>query len=111
MNGMNVQVQVIRLRMELDTGSAVTVIQHKLYEQLFTHVPLNKTNLRLQTYTKEKISPGGVLSVKVKLNHPFNSNLKLYEIERGSAPLFGRDIHLKEVSRIIPRRSRFAEGY
>ena len=53
------------LTMELDTGSAVSIISFDLYQQKFNRLPLHKTGLSLKTYTGENIMPVGVLKVPV----------------------------------------------
>ena len=53
------------LKMELDTGSAVSIISFDLYQQKFNRLPLHKTGLSLKTYTGENIMPVGVLKVPV----------------------------------------------
>ena len=49
-DAMYVQLQVegIHLNMELDTGASVSVIGGQQYKELLPHVPLRKTQLRLQ---------------------------------------------------------------
>ena len=53
------------LKMELCTGSAVTIISFDLYQQKFNNNPLHKTGFFLKTYTEENITPVGVLKVNV----------------------------------------------
>ena len=52
--------------MELDTGSAVSIIPHDLYEEKFNDKPLHKTELMLQTYTGESIVLLGVLKANIE---------------------------------------------
>ena len=47
------------LKMELDTGSAVSIITHQLYMKKFNEILLQKTELLLKTYTGENITPVG----------------------------------------------------
>jgi len=47
------------IKMELDTGSAVSVLLYKQYEECFGHVKLTKSDITLKTYTGEKITPKG----------------------------------------------------
>lgn len=72
--------------MELDTGSAVTLIS----KEKFSTVKLEDTNMRLRTYTGENIKPLGVLTVTVKINSQMQK-LSLVVVDRGNTPLFGRD--------------------
>ena len=52
------------LKMELDTGSAVSIIQQDSCREKFNDKPLHKTELMLKTYTGETIIPVGVLEAK-----------------------------------------------
>ena len=49
------------LKMELDTGSAVTVVSFDLYQQKCNINALHKTGLLLKTYTGEIITPVEIL--------------------------------------------------
>ena len=51
------QVSGIHLKMELDTGSAISVISNADYKRLFPDLPLLKTSVRLKTYTGEQGAP------------------------------------------------------
>ena len=53
------------LKMELDSGSAVSIISFDPYRQKFNRLPLHKTGLSLKTYTGKNIMPVGVLKVPV----------------------------------------------
>lgn len=53
------QVAGVRLKMELDTGSALTVISVHDYKQLFSHIPLKRPKLLLKTYTGQSVHPKG----------------------------------------------------
>ncbi|XP_021359256.1 uncharacterized protein K02A2.6-like [Mizuhopecten yessoensis] len=76
--------------MELDTGSAVSVISKKDFEKYFGRKELTPTSVKLKTYSGEVINPLGVIDVNVGMNQQ-RSNLPLYVIEKGGPPLFGRD--------------------
>ena len=54
------------LKMELDTGSAVSIMPRDLYKEKFNDKPLYKTELVLKTYTGETIVPLGVLKANVE---------------------------------------------
>jgi len=83
-------VEGIPVKMELDTGSAVTIISKEDYEEKFNTLKLQATDMRLRTYTGEKIKPLGVLRVTVEINNQ-REKLSLVVVDRGSTPLFGRD--------------------
>ena len=55
-----------QLKMELDTGSAVSIITHELYMKTFNEIPLQKTELLLKTYTGQNIISVGVLKANVE---------------------------------------------
>ena len=52
--------------MELDTGSAVSLITHELYMKKFNEIPLRKAELVLKPYTGENITPVGMLKANVE---------------------------------------------
>ena len=51
--------------MELDTGSAVSVMSEGVYREYLRHVPLKDTLLKLRTYTGESVKPLGFCHVTV----------------------------------------------
>ena len=78
------------LTMELDTGSAVSIISFDLYQQKFNRLPLHKTGLSLKTYTGENIMPVGVLKVPVDYQNQ-REVLDLYVVKNKGPVLMGRD--------------------
>lgn len=84
------KVEGVTLTMELDTGSALSVISNKDYQAHFSRLKLQSTAVMLKTYTGERITPMGLISVKVEYGDQ-QRVLPLYVIERGGAPLFGRE--------------------
>lgn len=74
--------------MELDTGSAVSIITHELYMKKFDEIPLKKTELLLKTCTGENITPVGVLKANVEYKGLQPLQLDLYVL-KGKGP--GRD--------------------
>ena len=78
------------LKMELDTGSAVSIISFDLYQQKFNDNPLHETGLFLKTYTGENITPVGVLKVNVDY-HNQRELLDLYVVKSKGPVLMGRD--------------------
>ena len=62
--GPEVQGRVVK--MELDTGSAVSVLSYKQYKEHFGHVKLAKSLVTLKTYTGQKITPKGEMKCNVK---------------------------------------------
>ena len=53
------------LPMELDTGSAISVIPIKIHKELFSNKPLSVTNTKLKTYSGQTITPAGIINVHV----------------------------------------------
>ena len=56
------------LRMELDTGSAVSVIPYQLYRAKFSHIKLQRSQITLRTYTGEKLYRKGKINCRVGLD-------------------------------------------
>jgi hypothetical protein len=50
-------VEKVNIPMELDTGSAVSVISHVDYRKYFLTLSLDSTSVTLKTYSGEKIIP------------------------------------------------------
>ena len=61
------EVQGRVVKMELDTGSAVSVLPYKQYKEHFCHVKLAKSVVTLKTYTGQKITPKGEMKCNVSL--------------------------------------------
>ncbi len=79
------------LKMELDTGRAVSIIPHDLYKEKFNDKLLHKTELMLKTYTGENIVPLGVLKANVKYKDQQRLLLDLYVVKNKDPELMGRD--------------------
>lgn len=77
--------------MELDTGSAVSIITHELYMKKFNEIPLQKTELLLKTYTGENITPVGVLKANVEYKGQQPLLLDLYVVKGKGPVMMGRD--------------------
>ncbi|XP_014876941.1 uncharacterized protein K02A2.6-like [Poecilia latipinna] len=84
------KVQGVKLKMELDTGSALSLISYEDYRDKFPNLKLKHTSVKLKTYMGERITPLGKLKVKVEYEKK-KCNLELYVLQNGGAPLFGRD--------------------
>lgn len=56
------------VKMELDTGSAVSVMSESDYKVFFSKEKLNLSSIFLKTYTGKKVRPRGVLPVTVEYN-------------------------------------------
>ena len=84
------EVQGRAVKMELDTGSAVSVLPYKQYKEHFGHVKLAKSLVRLKTYTGQKITPKGEMKCNVKFKGQ-EKDLTLQVDETPGPALFGRD--------------------
>ena len=60
------EVQGRVIKMELDTGSAESVLPYRQYKEHFGHVKLAKSLVTLKTYTGQKITPKGEMKCNVK---------------------------------------------
>ena len=78
------------LKMELDTGAAVSLLPYALYRERYSHLSLQNTKTCLRTYTGERIYPKGEVLVKVKKGRQ-ETTLPLLVVEGNGPPLLGRD--------------------
>ena len=76
------------LEMELDTGSAVSILPYEVFQKRFPVKKLEETSVVLKNYTGEQISPVGCLSVQVQDQA---SLLPLYVVRTKDPVLMGRD--------------------
>uniref|UniRef100_A0A8C5P7E5 CCHC-type domain-containing protein n=1 Tax=Leptobrachium leishanense TaxID=445787 RepID=A0A8C5P7E5_9ANUR len=72
------------LTMDPDTGSAVSVITEQDWWRLKVNVPVIKTVVCLQTYSKEVLTPLGSVHVRVQLNGR-SEKLTLYIMKSGGS--------------------------
>ena len=77
------------LPMELDTGSAISVIAIKIHKELFSNKPLSVTNTKLKTYSGQTITPAGIINVHVNCEGQ-EHNLDLFVVKNDSPSLFRR---------------------
>ena len=78
------------VRMEVDTGAAVTVMSRSSYERVGSGQPLQESNLKLKTYTGEIVSPQGVGEVNVVYQDQ-QSQLPITVVDGNVPNLLGRD--------------------
>ena len=79
------------VRMEVDTGAAVSVMSQSSYERIRdSRQPLRESGLKLKTYTGEIISPQGVAAVDVVYQDQ-QSQLPITVVEGNVPNLLGRD--------------------
>ncbi|KAK3107500.1 hypothetical protein FSP39_015888 [Pinctada imbricata] len=78
------------IKMEIDTGTAVSIISKHDYSTYLSSVPLNNSHEILRTYSGDTISPIGKIRVNVKINHQ-SADLDLLVVPQDGPPLLGRD--------------------
>ena len=76
--------------MELDTGSAVSVMSKVVYQEYLCHVPFKDTSLKLHTNTAEPVEPMGLCNVTVQYKGQ-SKELPIYVMENEGSTLFGRE--------------------
>lgn len=74
--------------MEIDTGSAVTMVSDAIYEKLLQHLPMQPTSLILKTYTGEPVPTKGLIYVTVQMNGQ-SAKLPLYVVKGNFPALLG----------------------
>uniref|UniRef100_A0A8C9TQH4 CCHC-type domain-containing protein n=1 Tax=Scleropages formosus TaxID=113540 RepID=A0A8C9TQH4_SCLFO len=85
-----VQINNVRVKMEVDTGAAVSVISEKLYHCRFYKVKLAPANCVLKTYSKESLELKGKITVRVKSKDQTHM-LDLMVVKGNGPSLMGRD--------------------
>lgn len=86
----DVVIEGITVKMELDTGASVSVCNKNFYKKYLNGCELLPTGLSLSSYTSEPIVPIGRVCVSVAYKN-VKTKLDLYVIEKGAHPLMGRD--------------------
>ena len=87
---LDVEVQRKKISMELDTGAAVSLISEETYQKFFSDVSLQKSTVKLKSYSGEDIPVRGQAKVIVKYNHQ-EENLPLLVVKGDGRSLFGRN--------------------
>lgn len=88
---LDVTIDTIPTKMELDTGSAISIMTIMDYKNIFQKEPtLLPTPVNLRTYTGEIIRPLGTTQVNVDIDNQ-QKLLQLYILKKGSNPIFGRE--------------------
>ncbi|GFN82078.1 transposon tf2-8 polyprotein [Plakobranchus ocellatus] len=88
---LSLKINHIETQMELDTGSAVSVMTVDDYKEMFGKLPtMAPSKLCLRTYTNEVIEPLGTLPVKVNVNEQ-KKTLPLLILNKGGHPILERD--------------------
>ena len=77
------------LRMELDTGSVVSVINKQQFDEYLPEMKTRYTSVILKTYCGEDIFPLGIADVDVEYNGQ-QQKVTLFVVKNGGPALFGR---------------------
>ena len=85
----DVKVQNRKIRMELDTGSAVTVISKSEFDKFGICRLIRPVTTILKTHTQEEIQPLGVTTVRVEYQDQTRI-LEMYVVNHNGPTLFGR---------------------
>ncbi|XP_060761945.1 uncharacterized protein K02A2.6-like [Neoarius graeffei] len=78
------------VQMQLDSGAAVTLVSEKVYQQALAHLPLQKCNLRLTTFTGDIIPLKGQVNVAVRYDTQ-RQTLPLVVVKGDRPALLGRN--------------------
>ena len=78
------------VEMEIDTGSAVTLMSNNMFRKLFANRKLEKTKAQLRAYAGEDVKVLGAISVPVK-QHSKLFNLPLLVVDGQGPSLLGGD--------------------
>ena len=87
---LNPRIGKTEVQMELDTGTALSLISKNLYDLKFKDYKLEQTTTILRSYSGHTIKPIGRLRVDVSI-HDQTANLELYVVPQNVPSLFGRD--------------------
>lgn len=85
-----VLVENIKLDMEVDTGSALSLISRCIYDKYFSRKEIFQSKIKLASYTGNRILTEGYIKVNVVFNN-YSEILKLYIIPDGGPSLLGRN--------------------
>ncbi|KAL4704024.1 hypothetical protein ACJJTC_005234 [Scirpophaga incertulas] len=84
-----VNIDDVKLPMEIDTGSLVSCISKETYARYFNNHFIEKSNITLKVYNGSKIFPLGIIKPLVKYGD-VQKKLELFVIEGGTTSLLGR---------------------
>ncbi|KAK7909596.1 hypothetical protein WMY93_014280 [Mugilogobius chulae] len=77
------------VRMQIDTGTRVSLVSEVLYKEKLQHLPLKETKLKLRTYTGGHVQVLGVVDVTVEHNNQ-KQVLPLHIVSGNRPALLGR---------------------
>ena len=86
-----VELNGIPLKMELDTGASVSLVSKKTWREKLGSPPLTKRKIVLRAYSGHRLHVIGETTVDVNAGSQRHKSLPLVVVEGEEAPLFGRN--------------------
>ncbi|KAK9720112.1 hypothetical protein QE152_g22276 [Popillia japonica] len=86
-----IKIDNVLLTMEIDTGSATSIISEYTYTKTFVDHRLVRDDIDLKSYNGAIINCIGYFNVNVSYQDTLCNMLKLYVVRDGDPPLMGRD--------------------
>lgn len=87
---LQIKLNNVPLHVELDSGSAFSVMSYKVYITKFKNIKLKTNDIKLVSYVGNKIEPLGKITVSVRFQNEERC-LDFYVIKNGGPPLVGRN--------------------
>ncbi|MEW8341158.1 MAG: reverse transcriptase family protein [Candidatus Thiodiazotropha taylori] len=87
----DIQIGSKSVSMEIDTGSEVSIVSKNLYENKLADYPLKQTDLKLKSYSGQKIEIVGQCQVPVKYGTAEQKILPLIIVKGNGPSLLGRN--------------------
>ena len=87
----DIQICSKSIKMEIDTGSGVSIVSENIYENNFSDFPLKQTEIKLKSYSGQKIEIVGQCEVPVKYGTAEQKILPLIVVKGNGPSLLGRN--------------------
>lgn len=84
------RVEDCKVKFEVDTGSAVSILNDEDRKKFFNNFTLQATDTKLISYCNTEISVRGFITIKVFYRN-LQKNLKLYIVQGSRLPILGRE--------------------
>ena len=76
---------------EIDTGAGRTILPEHIYREKLKHIPLERTEITLKTYSGEKLTVIGKFLVKLR-HEEIEVEEYIYVVDGNGPTLLGRDM-------------------
>ena len=86
----NLTINDVPISMELDTGASVSICSEEIWREKFSDVGLHPSDVKLNTYTGEKLNVLGQAQVRIKYEGQ-SAEVPVMVIAGGGPALFGRN--------------------